>query len=89
MDARKVAAAAAVGLMVSLLAQPAPGAEAPVPGTRPAVPVVTLDQELFRRELDGFVRELSEQIRSNVEEQIRRELTPRIVLASDEQRARG
>lgn len=89
MDARTLLAASAVGLIVSLLAEQATGAEGPVLRKAPSVPAVAIDPQLFRREVDSYVRELNEQIRANIEEQIRRELAPKIVLASDELRARG
>jgi hypothetical protein len=57
MVARKLLTAAAVGLSVSLLAQHAAGAE---PREAPKAPAATqaVDAQLFRIEIEGYVREL-------------------------------
>jgi len=89
MDTRKLLAASAALLPVGLLAQHATGAEELVRHEAPSVAVVAIDPQLFRSEVDSYVREVNEQMRTNLNEQLRRELAPKIVLASNELRARG
>lgn len=80
----------ALGLSVGLLAGQAAGAEGMAlrkvsAGTAPAV-----DAELFRRDIDSYVRELKEELRTTLNESLRRDLqAPKIVLAANELRARG
>jgi hypothetical protein len=90
MVARKLLTATAVGVSVGLLAQQATGAEAPVVQKAPLVlELVTVDSQLFRAEIDGYVRELNRQLRTTLNEDLRRELTPKIVLATNELRTRS
>jgi hypothetical protein len=88
MVARKLLTAAAVGLSVSLLAQPAAGAE---PREVQKAPMATqiVDARLFRHEIEGYVRELNRQMRVNLNEDLRRELAPKVVLAVNELRTRS
>jgi len=78
-----------VGLSVGLLAQHATGAEIPVVQKAPQATVYVVDSQLFRTEIDGYVRDLNRQLRETLSEDLRRELSPKIVLASNELRARS
>jgi hypothetical protein len=88
MVARKLLTAAAVGLTVSLLAQHAAGAE---PSAVRKAPMATqvVDTQLFRNEIEGYVRELNRQMRVTLNEDLRRELAPKVVLAVNELRTRS
>ena len=79
----------AVGLSVGLLAQNATGAEGPVLKKAPLATEFKVDGQTFRNEIDAYVRELNEQLRTTLNQELRRELTPKIVLTSNELRARG
>lgn len=81
-------AALAVGLSVGLLAQNATATEAN-PTFKSPVQAVTIDQQLFRTEIEKYVRSLNEEIRSTLGQELRRSLAPKIELASNELRARG
>jgi hypothetical protein len=90
MVACRLLTATAVGLSVGLLAQNATGAETPV--MRKAPPVAELavvDSQRFRHEIDGYVRELERQLRTTLNEDLRRALTTKIVLARNEQQTRS
>jgi len=89
MVARKLLTATAVGLSVGLLAQHATGAEALVVQKAPLVTEFVVDTQLFRTEIDGYVRELNRQMRTTLNEDLRRELAPKTVLASNELRTRS
>jgi Trm5-related predicted tRNA methylase len=89
MVARKLLTASAVGLSVGLLAQHATGAEIPVVQKAPQATEYIVDSQLFRNEIDGYVRELNRQLRETLSEDLRRELSPKIVLASNELRTRS
>lgn len=78
----------AVGLFVGLLAQHATGAEAPVVQKASAAVELLVDAELFRTEIDSYVRELDRQMRATLNEELRRELGQKIELASDERRTK-
>jgi hypothetical protein len=82
-------AALAVGLSVSLLAQHATATEANPTFKTPVLVDVTVDEQLFRTEIDKYVRSLNEEIRSTLGQELRRSLAPKIELASNELRARG
>src|SRR6185295_10690216 len=88
MVARKLLTAAAVGLTVSLLAQHAAGAE---PSEVQKAPMATqvVDTQLFRNEIEGYMRELNRQMRTTLNEDLRRELAPKVVLAVNELRTRS
>lgn len=79
----------AVGLSVGLLAEHATGAEGPVLQKAPPMAAPAVDAQRFRAEIDSYVREQNEQMRTTVGEDLRRELAPKVVLASNELRARG
>jgi hypothetical protein len=89
MVTRKLLTATVVGLSVGLLAQPATGAEAPLRQRAPLATEFVVDAQLFRSEIEGYVRELNREMRTNLSNDLRRELTPKIVLASNELRTRG
>ena len=89
MVARKLLTASAVGLSVGLLAQNATGAETLVVQKAPLVTEYAVDTQLFRNEIDGYVRELNRQLRSTLNEDLRRGLATKVVLASNELRTRS
>lgn len=82
MVARTRLTAMAVG-SVGLLAQLATGAEALPVRKTPAVTGLVVDAQSFRSEIDAYVRELNRQLRTTLNEDLRRELAPKIVLASN------
>jgi hypothetical protein len=79
----------AAGLSVGLLAEDATGAEGLVLQKAPLVAESAVDIQVFRSEIDSYVRELNEQMRTTLGQDLRRELAPKIVLASNELRAQG
>ena len=87
MVARKLLTVIAVGLSVGLLAQPAAASEPARVQKAPVAEVV--DAGLFRSEIEGYVRELNRQMRVTVNEDLRRELSPKVVLAVNELRTRS
>ena len=89
MVTRKLLTASAVGLSVGLLAQHATGAEIPVVQKAPQATEYVVDSQLFRTEIDGYVRELNRQLRETLSDDLRRELSPKVVLASNELRTRS
>ncbi|MEO8464606.1 MAG: hypothetical protein ABI640_04640 [Gammaproteobacteria bacterium] len=82
-------AALAVGLSVGLLAQNATATEANPTFKSPVLIDVTVNQQLFRTEIESYVRSLNEEIRNTLGQELRRSLAPKIELASNELRARG
>ena len=68
---------------MGLLAQLATGAEALPVRQTPVVTRLVVDTQIFRSEIDGYVRELNRQLRTTLNEDLRRELAPKIVLASN------
>jgi Trm5-related predicted tRNA methylase len=89
MVARKLLTVSAVGLSVGLLAQHATGAETPVVQKAPVAEAFVVDSQLFRNDIDAYVRELNRQMREALSEELRRELAPKAVLASNELRTRS
>ena len=89
MVARKLLTVSAVGLSVSLLAQHATGAEPRAVQKAPAATQYVVDSQLFRNEIEGYVRELNRQMRVTLNEDLRRELAPKVVLAVNELRTRS
>ena len=87
MVARKRLTVMAVGLSAGLLAAPAAHAEAERVQNAPAVQIV--DAQLFRSEIEGYMRELNRQMRVKLNEDLRRELAPKAVLAVNELRTRS
>ena len=88
MVTRKLLMASAVGLSVGLLAQHATGAETPVVQKAPVADVLVVDSQLFRNEIDAYVRELNRQMRATMSDELRRELAPKLV-ASNELRTKS
>ena len=89
MVTRKLLTVSAVGLSVGLLAQHATGAEIPVVQKAPVADVLIVDAQLFRNDIEAYVRELNRQMRETLSEDLRRELAPKVVLASNELRTRS
>jgi hypothetical protein len=87
MVARKLLTVSAVGLAVGLLAQHATGAEAEKVQKAPVA--TELGSQLFRSDIEGYVRELNRQMRETLNEELRRELGPKVVLAVNELRTRS
>ena len=87
MVARKLLTVIAVGLSAGLLAEPAPSVGAERVQKTEAVELV--DAQLFRSEIEGYVRELNRQMRVKLNEDLRRELAPKAVLAVNELRTRS
>ena len=73
---------------MGLLAQHATGAEAPIVQKAPVPVEFANDAQLFRNEIDGYVRELNRQMRTTLNEELRRELALKVV-ASNELRTRS
>jgi hypothetical protein len=89
MVARSLLTATAVGLSVSLLAQHATAETQLVQKAPLVAELVVVDPQLFRSQVDDYVRELNRQLRLTLNEDLRRELNPKIVLASNELRSRS
>ena len=91
MVARKLSMSAllAVGLSVGLLAQNATATEANPTFKSPVLVDVSVDERMFRIEIDNYIRALNKEMRSTLDQELRRALAPRVVLASNELRARG
>ena len=90
MVARKLLTVTAVGLAVSLLAQHATGAEAEQVQKAPRATELAVDaQLLFRNDIDSYVREHNRQLRETLNQELRRELGPKVVLAVNELRTRS
>ena len=88
MVTRTLSTAAAALLSVGLLAQHATGAETPVVRKAPVAAEFTVDAELFRNEIADYVRELNRQMRTTLNEELRRELALKVI-ASNELRTRS
>ena len=89
MVARKLLTVTAVGLSVSLLAQHAAGAEPRAVQKAPVATELGVDSQLFRNDIEGYVRELDRQMRETLNQELRRELGPKVVLAVNELRTRS
>jgi hypothetical protein len=90
MVARTLLTVTAVGLSVGLLAQHATGAEPlVVQKAPPAATQLVVDSQQFRDEIDGYVRELNRQMRATLNEELRRALAPKVVMASNELRTKS
>ena len=88
MVARKLLTVSAVGLAVGLLAQHATGAEPQRVQKASLATELVVEPHLFRNDIEGYVRELGRQMRLTLNEQLRRELAPKVV-ASNELRTRS
>ena len=89
MVARKLRTVTAVGLAAGLLAQTATGAEAERVQQAPRATDLVVDARLFRNDIEGYVRELDRQMRETLNQELRRELGPKVVLAVNELRTRS
>jgi hypothetical protein len=85
MVARTLLTASAVGLAVSLLAAPATAGEAPRAQDLPRTALVAHEQ-LFRQDIESYVRELGRQMRAALSEDLRRELKHKAAVTSKEPR---
>jgi len=89
MVTRKLLTATTVGLFVGLLAQHATGAETTVEQKAPPAAELVVDSQLFRNDIDSYVREHNRQMREALNEELRRALAPKVVLAVNELHTRG
>ena len=76
-------AALSVATDRAMAAEPAPPAKTPVPL------VAGVDQQAFRSELDGYIRELNLQMRNALSDELRRAVPAKVEVASNGLRARG
>lgn len=83
-------------LMAALAATVSVGlAESAAGASGPAAPRVIMAMEpsvvapSFRAEIDSYVREINERVRTTLNEDLRRELTQKVVFAGNELRTRG
>ena len=81
--------ALAVGLCVSLLANVAAANDELVAYRAPVIAAVIVDGQMFRSEIDSYIRSLNEELRTTLGQDLRRDLAPKLELASNELRARG
>jgi hypothetical protein len=82
----------AAALFAALLAEAAGNAEPAVgaaEGARKAPTAELVDAQRFRSEIDAYVRELDRQMRERLNDELRRELAPKVVLAVNELRTRS
>jgi hypothetical protein len=80
--------ALAVALSVGLLAERAGATEEIVVyGTVAAG--IEVDGKVFRSEIDSYIRALNLELRSTLDQDLKRTLAPKLELASNELRARG
>ena len=89
MVTRKLLTAMTVGLSVGLLAQHATGAEPQAEQKAPPAGELVVDAELFRNDIDSYVRELNRQMHQALNEDLRRQLAPKVEIAVDELRTKG
>ena len=89
MVTRKLLTVTAVGLTVGLLAQHATGAEALPVQKAPMNPELVVNAQLFRDDIEGYVRELNRQMLETLNAELRRELAPKVIVASNELRTRS
>jgi len=81
-------AVSTAAVSVALLAHEAAGAEVRVEH-KTLIAADVADAQRFRAEVDSYVRALNEQLKTTLSEDLRRELTPKVVLATNELRIRG
>jgi hypothetical protein len=77
-----------VGLTAGLLAQQAAATEELVVYGTTAVGI-RVDQQVFRTDIDNYVRSLNEQLKIALDLDLKRTLAPKLEFASNELRARG
>ena len=80
-------AVSAVGVVTMMPARGAVGAEAAP--TEPPTAERRIEAERFRGEIENHLREIDEQLKTTLSEDLRRELAPKIVLAANELRTRS
>ncbi len=88
MVARNRMTALAVGLSAILLAQQAAAGEAAQVQKVPAAAELVVEAQVFRTAIDTYIREQDRQLREALNESLRRELTEKIVLSTNELRTR-
>lgn len=88
MVARNRMTAFAVGLSAILLAQPAAAGEAAQVQKVPAAAELVVEAQVFRTAIDTYIREQDRELREALNESLRRELTEKIVLSTNELRTR-
>lgn len=79
----------AVGVAASLLAELATASEAPVAPRTPVVIDFRVDGQMFRSEIDSYIRALNEQLRTTLDQDLRRDSALKLEFANNELRARG
>lgn len=79
----------AVGVAASLFAELALASEALVEPPTPVVIDFRVDGQVFRSEIDSYIRALNEQLRTTLDQDLRRDLALKLEVASNELRARG
>jgi len=79
----------AVGLAVSLLADLATAGDQLVAHRAPVVTDFKVDGQVFRSEIDSYIRALNAELRLTLDQDLRRDLAPKLEFASNELRARG
>jgi hypothetical protein len=81
--------AIAVGFSVSLLTELTASAEAAPVRKAPAAAELVVEAPLFRPAIDGYIREQNRRMRETLNEDLRRELAGKILLATNELRTRS
>ena len=79
----------AVGIAASLLAELATAGDELVANPTPVVIDFRVDGQMFRSEIDSYIRALNEQLRTTLDQELRRDLALKLEFASHELRARG
>jgi hypothetical protein len=89
--ARKILtpSALAVGLAAGLLADLATAGDELVTYRAPVLADFKVDGQVFRSEIDSYIRALNEELRLTLDQNLRRDLAPKLEFASNELRARG
>lgn len=77
----------ALGFSAGALAEPAVSAE--IGRLQKAEAVEIVDARSFRSDIEGYVRDLNRQMRVKLNEDLRRELAPKVVLAVNELRTKS
>jgi hypothetical protein len=76
------------GLFVGLLAQQASATEEIVV-YGPAAPAIKIDPAVFRAEIDDYIRTLNTELRTTLDQDLKRMPAPKIELASNTPATRG
>lgn len=77
------------GLFVGLLAQQASAATEEIVVYAPAAPAIKVDPAAFRAEIDNYIRTLSIELRTTLDQDLKRMPAPKIELASNTTATRG